>query len=87
MKEFIEGTNSVVLVGHGITTLGRTLSEAYHRLNSLTAEVRRNIAAELLAEKAGSSPAYRSQTEVDAMYRYAESIIYPKRAEKVMHDD
>jgi ribulose-5-phosphate 4-epimerase/fuculose-1-phosphate aldolase len=87
VKDFIQGTNSVVLVGHGITTLGRTLSEAYHRLNSLTAEVRRNIAAELLAEKAGTAPAYRGQTEVDAMYRHAESIIYPKRAEKVMQEN
>jgi hypothetical protein len=32
VKDFIQGTNSVVLVGHGITTLGRNVSEAYHRL-------------------------------------------------------
>src|SRR6185436_4312709 len=43
---FIQDTNSVVLVGHGITTLGRNVSEAYHRLNTLTAEVRRCIQAE-----------------------------------------
>ena len=52
VKEFIQGTNAVVLLGHGITTLGRSLSEAYHRLNSLTAEIRRNVAAELLAARA-----------------------------------
>jgi ribulose-5-phosphate 4-epimerase/fuculose-1-phosphate aldolase len=87
VKDFIHATNSVVLVGHGITTLGRTLSEAYHRLNSLTAEVRRNIAAEMLAARHGTVPQYRSEAEVQAMYRHAEAIIYPKRAERVMRDD
>ena len=48
--------------------------------------MRRNIEAELLAERAGSRPQYRSEDEIQAMYRFAESIIYPKRAERVMHD-
>ena len=87
VRDFIGNTNSVVLLGHGVTTLGRNVSEAYHRLNSLTAEVRRNIDAELLAARAGSKPHYRSDDEIQAMYRFAESIIYPKRAERVMHDD
>ena len=87
VRDFIQGTNSVVLVGHGVTTLGRTVSEAYHRLTTLTAEARRNIEAELLAAAAGTQPAYRSEAEVQAMYRHADAIIYPKRAEKVMEDD
>ena len=87
VKDFIQGTNSVVLVGHGVTTLGRNASEAFHRLTTLTAEARRNIDAELLAAAKGTRPAYRSEAEVQAMYRHAESIIYPKRAERVMHDD
>ncbi len=87
VKDFIGNTNSVVLLGHGVTTLGRNVSEAYHRLKSLTAEVRRNIEAELLAHKLGSRPQYRSEEEIQAMYRFAESIIYPKRTEKVMHED
>ena len=87
VEDFIQNTNSVVLVGHGVTTLGRNVSEAYHRLNTLIAEVRRNIAAELLAAAAGTRPAYRSEAEVQAMYRHAEAIIYPKRAERVMHED
>lgn len=87
VKDFIHDTNSVVLLGHGVTTLGRTVSEAYHRLNTLTAEARRNIEAELLAAATGTRPSYRSAAEVQAMYRHAEAIIYPKRAEKVMQDD
>lgn len=87
VKDFIGNTNSVVLLGHGVTTLGRNVSEAYHRLTSLTAEIQRNIDAELLAARAGSTPAYRSEAEIQAMYKHAEAIIYPKRAERVMHDD
>lgn len=87
VKDFIQDTNTVVLVGHGITALGRNVSEAYHRLNTLTAECRRNIAAELLAALKGSGPEYRGQAEVESMYRFAEAIIYPKRAERVMHDE
>lgn len=61
VQDFIGGTNSVVLLGHGVT--------------------------ELLAQRAGSRPAYRSDEEIRSMYRFAESIIYPKRAEGVMHED
>jgi len=52
-----------------------------------TNSVRRNITAELLAAAAGTRPAYRSEAEVQAMYRHAEAIIYPKRAERVMQED
>ena len=81
---FIQDTNSVVLLGHGVTTLGRTLSEAYHRLNAFTSEVRRNIQAEQLAAIKGTTPLYRSRDEIDEMHRLAERIIYPNRAEGVM---
>ena len=87
VKDFIQDTNTVVLVGHGVTSLGRSLSEAYHRLTTITAETRRNIEAERLAAASGTRPAYRSDAEVQAMYRHAEAIIYPKRAEHVMHDE
>jgi ribulose-5-phosphate 4-epimerase/fuculose-1-phosphate aldolase len=87
VKDFIQDTNSVVLVGHGVTTLGRDVSEAYHRLTTLTAEARRNIDAELLAAAKGTRPSYRSEAEVQAMYRHAEAIVYPKRAERVMQGD
>ena len=81
---FIQDTNSVVLLGHGVTTLGRSLSEAYHRLNAFTSEIRRNIQAEQLAAIKGTTPLYRSRDEIDEMHRLAERIIYPDRAEGVM---
>ncbi|RPI31411.1 MAG: class II aldolase/adducin family protein [Hyphomicrobiaceae bacterium] len=87
VKDFIAETNVLVLLGHGITALGRTISEAYHRLNSLTAEIRRNIEAEYLAAIRGTRPHYRSESEIAVMHKHAEAVIYPNRAAKVMQGD
>ena len=87
VASFVQDTNSIVLVGHGITTMGRNISEAYHRLNTLTAEMRRCIVAELVGTLKGTTPAYRAQAEIEAMYRFAERIIYPTRADHVMQDE
>jgi ribulose-5-phosphate 4-epimerase/fuculose-1-phosphate aldolase len=76
---FIQDTNSVIMENHGVTTLGRTVSEAYHRLNTLTSEVRRTVLAERLAVGAGTKVHYLAPDAVDWMYRHAESVIYPSR--------
>ena len=86
VASFIRDTNLVVLVGHGLTAMGRNVSEAYHRLNTFTAEVRRVLEAEKLAALKGTVPAYRAQAEIEDMYRFAERIIYPTRADHVMQD-
>ncbi len=62
-----------------MTTLGRTVSEAYHRLNTLTSEIRRNVTATLLSAAAGTEIHAIAPAAVDWMYRYAESVIYPSR--------
>lgn len=87
VADFIGDTNLVVLVGHGLTALGRNISEAFHRLNTFTAEVRRAIEAEKLAALTGTQPAWRAQTEIEDMYRFAERIIYPVRADNVMAEE
>jgi ribulose-5-phosphate 4-epimerase/fuculose-1-phosphate aldolase len=79
VADFIQGTNSVVMESHGVTTLGRTISEAYHRRNTFTSEVRRIALAERLATGAGTKVHYLAPDAVDWMYRYAESVIYPSR--------
>lgn len=84
IEAFIARTNCLVLLGHGLTTLGRSISEAYHRLNAFTSEVRRNIMAEQLAALKGTQVQYRSAAEIEEMYRLAETVIYPDRAENVM---
>lgn len=80
IKAFIEHTNAIVMENHGITTLGRTLSEAYHRLNTLTSEVRRSVLVEQLAALRGTEPHYLDQASVDWMYAHADDVIYPSRA-------
>ena len=42
-ESFIQDTNCVVMKRHGITVLGRTVSECYHRVNVYPAEVKRQI--------------------------------------------
>src|SRR6266849_3078513 len=79
VADFIQSTNSVVMENHGVTTLGRTVSEAYHRLNTLTSEVRRNILAVQLAAAAGTEVHAIAADAVEWMYRHAESVIYPSR--------
>jgi len=76
---FIQDTNSVIMENHGVTALGRTISEAYHRLNTLTSEVRRIALAEQLATAAGTDVHYLAPDAVEWMYRHAESVIYPSR--------
>jgi len=71
---FIQGTNAIVMENHGVTTLGTTLAEAYYRLNSLAAEVRRIAQAETLAAAAGTEVAYLAPDAVDFMYRHAHDL-------------
>jgi ribulose-5-phosphate 4-epimerase/fuculose-1-phosphate aldolase len=77
--DFIAGTNAVIMENHGVTTLGRTVSEAYHRLNTLASEVRRNVLTIQLAAAAGTGIHAIAPDAVDWMYRHAESVIYPSR--------
>ena len=77
--DFIRDTNAVIMENHGVTTLGRTVSEAYHRLNTLTSEVRRNVLAVQLAAAAGTQIHAIPPDAVEWMYRHAESVIYPSR--------
>jgi len=79
IADFIAGTNAILMENHGVTTLGRSVSEAYHRLNTLASEVRRSILSERLAAIRGTETHYLAQDAVDWMYRYAESVIYPSR--------
>jgi ribulose-5-phosphate 4-epimerase/fuculose-1-phosphate aldolase len=81
VREFIAGTNAVLMENHGVTTLGRDVSEAYHRLNTVASEVRRVILAEQLAAVSGQAVHYLARESVDWMYRHAESVIYPSRDE------
>ena len=77
LRDFIAGTNAIVMENHGVTTLGRTVSEAYHRLNTLAAEVRRNITALSLAAATGEKVAVVDAQSVEWGYRHGDSVLYP----------
>jgi ribulose-5-phosphate 4-epimerase/fuculose-1-phosphate aldolase len=77
LRDFIAGTNAIVMESHGVTTLGRSVSEAYHRLNTLAAEVRRNIAALTLAAATGDKVQVVDAEAVEWAYRHGDSVVYP----------
>jgi len=77
LRDFIAGTNAIVMENHGVTTLGRTVSEAYHRLNTLAAEVRRNIIALSLAAVTGEKLAVVDADSVEWGYRHGDTVLYP----------
>jgi L-fuculose-phosphate aldolase len=79
VREFIGETNAILMDNHGVTVLGRSLSEAYHRLNTLVSEIRRNIQAEQLAALRGTEVHYVDPAAVDWMYSVADHVIYPSR--------
>ena len=77
LRDFIHGTNAIVMEHHGVTTVGRTVSEAYHRLNTLAAEVRRNITALSLAAATGEKLTVVDAESVEWGYRHGDSVLYP----------
>jgi len=78
IKTFIQDTNCVLMKRHGFTVLGRTVSECYHRVNTLAAEVKRIILAELLAAARGTRPDYISKEDMETMFRHGDAVMYPK---------
>jgi ribulose-5-phosphate 4-epimerase/fuculose-1-phosphate aldolase len=77
LRDFVTRTNAIVMENHGLTTFGRTVSEAYHRLNTLAAEVRRNITALALAAATGEKLQVVDAESVEWAYRHGDAVIYP----------
>lgn len=78
IKTFIQDTNCVLMKRHGFTVLGRTVSECYHRVNTLAAEVKRTIIAELLGAARGVKPDTLSKEEMQWMFQHGDAVMYPK---------
>ena len=78
IKTFIAGTNCIVMKRHGITVLGRTVSECYHRVNTYHAEVKRQIMVELLCAAKGTKPEYMRKEEMEWMYAHGDGVVYPQ---------
>jgi len=58
--------------------LGRTVSECYHRVCILAAEVKRIILAELVGAARGVKPDTLTQEEMEWMYRHGDAVMYPQ---------
>jgi L-fuculose-phosphate aldolase len=76
IESFIEQTNCIVMPNHGVTTLGRTASEAYHRMTTLSAEVARIIAAGHMANLWDRKINYVGAEETAEMYAAGSVVIY-----------
>jgi len=66
----------LVMPNHGLTTLGRSLSEAYHRHTSMVAEVNRLIIATLVAGARGSRVRFTPSADTTQLYSLGTGFIY-----------
>lgn len=78
IKDFILDTNCIIMPQHGITVLGESLSEAYHRACSIVAETRRLLFARILSQQTGIAMPYVSENEINHMYKIGREAIYGK---------
>jgi L-fuculose-phosphate aldolase len=69
-------TNCIVMPGHGITSFGRDLSQAYHRAVAFVAEIRRLITCQQLSAATGKPVVFASEEDVRHMYELGEQAIY-----------
>lgn len=77
LKEFVHKTNVVIMLRHGLTAVGKNVSEAFHRLNTITSEIRRNVLADQLCYLSKVEPDTISDKEVAWMYEQSERLVYP----------
>ena len=82
IKTFIQNTNCIVMKRHGITVLGRNVSECYHRVNVYHAECRRQIMVESLCAAKGTEPEYLKKEEMNWMFSRGDGVVYPKLIRK-----
>jgi ribulose-5-phosphate 4-epimerase/fuculose-1-phosphate aldolase len=82
IKTFIQDTNCIVMKRHGITVLGRDVSECYHRVNVYASEVKRQIIVEMLCAAKGTQPDYISKEDMAWMFSRGDGVVYPKLIRK-----
>lgn len=77
IKTFIADTNCIVMKRHGITVLGRTVSECYHRVNVYAAEVKRQIIVEMLCAAKGTTAETITKEQMEWMFSRGDGVVYP----------
>lgn len=78
IQTFIQDTNCIVMKRHGITVLGRSVSECYHRVNVYAAEVKRQILVELLCAARGTEAETITRDEMEWMFSRGDGVVYPQ---------
>lgn len=73
---FIGATNAFIMPNHGVTTLGRSLSEAFHRMTSLVAEMERVVQAHVLSGAIGRPVTWITDAEKRQIFAQADATIY-----------
>jgi L-fuculose-phosphate aldolase len=65
-----------VMPNHGLTTVGRSLSEAYHRHTSMIAEVNRLLVATVVAGARGNRIRFTPESDTAQLYALGGGFIY-----------
>lgn len=76
VKTWLAETNCFVMPTHGLTTVGRTLSEAYHRHTAFVSEVKRVLLSTLIRQAAGAPVLFVDETETLRHYELCDRLIY-----------
>lgn len=71
---YIANTNLVIMPNHGTSVLGRDVSQAYHRLNCLTSELRRIKSALEIAHLLGTEVPYIPRETIEKLHAAAKKI-------------
>jgi L-fuculose-phosphate aldolase len=71
----VDSTNILVMPNHGVTVFDSSLSSAYHKINTLVAEVARIIEATKIASLVGSSVNYLSDDVVKELALLSSTIL------------
>lgn len=87
LEDLATRTNCIIMPNHGVTTLGRDLSEAYHRMTSTVAEVQRIVLALQVAANTGRQVTWISPEAAQGMYDAAEKVVFGKPESPVQIGD
>jgi len=76
VESIIQNTNIIIMPDHGITSLGATISQAYHRVNSVVAEVTRLIIASSINAEQLRRLDVQSHQAICEMYSEGNQVVY-----------
>jgi len=76
VRTWLADTNCFVMPTHGLTTVGRSLSEAYHRHTAFVSEVQRLVLSMLIRQAGGAAVSFVSEADTLRHYGLCDRLIY-----------